>query len=207
MNSASMSRSSSPTRLTLLPPIAWVRTVALAALGLVGLGCGNRDQDRQRRFDWVHEQTATNKLYVREFLSRSGDLEFYDGWYPVESDPKTGGAWRWMERRSITRLHTTVGGATTPRDMELKVFGWVLHEDVGFRKIVMDFSVNGHVLDRFDPPTGSFEHAIVVPKWLLEQSDWVDFVITVSNTARPKGDWRDLGFATSGFHWTPVGGS
>lgn len=191
-----MSRSSSPSRLTL---------VVLAACALLLGGCKNRDQDRQRRFDWIHEQTGANKMYVREFLSRSGDYEFADGWYPVEADVKTGGSWRWMERRGIIRLRTTIGDAKTPSDMEMKLFGWVPWEHVGLRYIQMEFAVNGHVLGRYDPPKGSFEHTLFVPRWLLENDDWVDFVITVTHTARPNGDWRDLGFGTSGFHWTPVG--
>lgn len=180
---------------------------ALLLVSLLSLvsGCKNRDQDRQRRFDWIHQQSAANKMYVREFLSHSGDYEFGDGWYPVEADPKNGNSWRWMERRGIIKLRTTIGEAKTPpSDMEMKLFGWVPWEHVGLRYIQMEFAVNGHVLGRYDPPKGSFEHVVFVPKWLLENSDEVDFVITVTHTARPPGDWRDLGFGTSGFHWTPV---
>jgi hypothetical protein len=200
MNCAPMTRSSS---------VALAVALALALSITMGgtLGCGNRDQDRQRRFDWMQKQTADNKLYVRHFLSRPGEYEFGDGWYPVEADTKTGGSWRWMEKRAIIQLRTKPGGATEARDMELKLFGWVPYEHVGFRQLMMEFAVNGHVLDRFDPPKTSFEHSIIVPRALLEHGDWVDFVITVANTARPTGDWRDLGFGTSGFHWTPVGGS
>jgi hypothetical protein len=196
MNGASMTRSALPC------------AVALASLALASTGCGNVDQDKPRRVAWIHAQTAKDKLYVREFLNSAAfdDYEFYDGWYPAENDPQTGNAWRWMQRRGIVRVRTTTGGAASPVDMDMRVFGWVPQEHVGYRKIVMEFSANGHVLDRFDPPKGSFEHSIIVPKSLLENSDWVDFTITVSNTARPAGDWRDLGFGTTGFHWTPVGG-
>jgi hypothetical protein len=179
----------------------------LAACALGAVSCKHRDQDSKRRFEWIREQTAANKLYVRDVLTRTGYYEFYDGWYPPENDPKSNNAWRWMDKRGIVRMRTTIGEDKTPRDMELKIFGWVPQEHVGFRKIILEFSVNGHVLGRFDPPKGSFEHTIFVPRWLLEHGDWVDFVITASNTARPNGDWRDLGFATTGFHWTPVGGS
>lgn len=182
--------------------------LGLAALGLASAGCkGNRDQDWKRRPEWIREQTVANKLFVRDVVTRTGHYEFYDGWYPPENDPKSNNAWRWMEKRGIVRMRTTIGEDKTPRDMELKIFGWVPQEHVGLRKIVLEFMVNGHVLGRFDPPKGSFEHTIFVPRWLLEHGDWVDFVITASNTARPNGDWRDLGFATTGFQWTPVGGS
>lgn len=181
--------------------------LALAVMVLACFGCGARDQDRQRRFDWMQKQTGEHNLHVRHFLSRPGEHEFGDGWYPVEADIKTGNAWRWMDRRAIIALRTKPGGAREARDMEMKLFGWVPHEHVGLRRLVMEFAINGHVLDRFEPPKTSFERSIVVPRSLLEQSEWVDFVITVANTARPTGDWRELGFATSGFHWAPVGGS
>lgn len=167
-----------------------------------------RDQDIDRRPAWVNAQTAQKKLFLRDLLSRGGDwFEFYDGWYPAEADPKTGSAWRWMDKRGIIRLQTKTEGVPRARDMELRIYGWVPTENLGFRKIQLEFAVNGHVLERFDPPTGPFEHAILVPRFLLDRSDWVDFVIASTNTARPNGDWRDLGFATTGFHWTPAGGS
>lgn len=169
-----------------------------------GRGRGRGDQDAERRPQWIHEQTAANNRYVLDFLNRPGDIEFYDGWYAVEHDKNTGGAWRWMDRRGIVRLATKVHGLAQARDMELKVFGWVLHEDAGYRKLQMEFAINGHVLERFDPPRGSFEHVIFVPRWLLEHSAKVDFVITVTHALHPRGDWRELGFATTGFHWTPV---
>jgi len=177
--------------------------ISVALLASALCGC-SRDQDEKRRAAWIHEQTAANNLYLLDFLNRPGEVEFYDGWYNVEHDPKTGGAWRWMERRGIVRLVTKPQGLKQAQDMELKIFGWVPHEHVGFRTLGMEFSVNGHVLGRFDPPKGPFEHTIFVPRWLLEHSARVDFVITVANTARPNGDWRDLGFASTGFHWKPV---
>ena len=189
--------------------------LGLASCAALLAGCHSRDgvreppdQDFERRPAWVNAQTAEKKLFVRDFLSRGSDwYEFYDGWYPAESDAKSGGAWRWMEKRGIVRLQTKTQGVTRARAMELRLFGWVPDDQVGFRKIQLEFAVNGHVLERFDPPHGPFEHPILVPRELLDYSDWVDFVITSTNTARPNGDWRDLGFATTGFHWTPAGGS
>ncbi len=192
-----MSRSASPARLVLV-------SVGVLGACLLLVGCKSRDQDRQRRFDWVMQQTISNNLHVRQFLSRQGDYEYADGWFPVETDPKNGNAWRWMERRGIIRLRTTVGDAPA-RDMNLRLFGAVPWELIGDRFIEMEFAVNGHVLGRFDPPKGNFEHDIFVPRWLLEQSEMVDFVIAVTHTGRAPGDWRDVGFVTTGFHWTPVG--
>jgi hypothetical protein len=192
-----------------MPPSssAMMNGVVAAVFGVLAVGCAKpHDQDIDRRPVWVHEQTVANNLWVREILTRPDKNEFYDGWYPVEFDPKTGGAWRWMEKRGIIRLRTRIDGAPAI-DMQMKLFGWVPHEHVGLRVIQMELMANGHVLERFDPPKGTFEHSVIVPKWLLSQSEYIDFTITVTNTGRPGGDWRDLGFATTGFHWTPAGGS
>jgi hypothetical protein len=174
-----------------------------AILCTAGTGCkGAGDADARERPAWVHDQTVKNHCYLREFLNGTGDMQFYDGWYAIENDPKTGGAWRWMDRRGIVRMRTPGRDA---KDMKLTVFGWVPFDDVGFRAIHMEFAINGHVLDRFEPVSAApFEHTFVVPQWLITASDWVDLSITVSNTAKPRGDWRDLGFATTGIVWKPA---
>lgn len=181
----------------------WPSVALLSVSALTG--CQSRgDADVQRRHQWVQQQTQATNRNLLEYLNRAGDIEFVDGWYPVESDPKTGGAWRWMSGRGITRLASRPGGRADVTDMELKIFGWGPHEHLGVLPFEMEFSVNGHVLGRFVPPKGSFEHVIVVPRYLLERSSHVDFVITVTNAAHPNGDARELGFATTGFHWTPA---
>jgi hypothetical protein len=185
--------------------------MALPLAGLAGAGCGGpaRDQDSERRPAWINAQTAKNNLFLRDFLTRPADwYEFYDGWYPAEQDAKTGSAWRWMEHRGIIRLNVHAGGARQPCDMKLELFGWVPLDHVGFRSAQLEFMVNGHVLGRLAPPDSHpFTHTLVVPAHLLERSDWVDLVITTTNAPHPNGDWRELGFATTGFHWTPVGGT
>jgi len=179
-------------------------TLALA----VGLGaaCKPPSQDREARQRWVHEQAGEHQWYVREALNGTGDIDYYDGWYPPENDPKSGGAWRWMAKRGIVQLRTHAGVAAgaPATDMTITVYGWVPWEDVGVRTNTLEFAVNGHVLETFDPPHESFVHTIFVPRFLLEKSDWVDFVITAANTAQPRGDWRDLGFCTTGFIWKPA---
>jgi hypothetical protein len=172
-------------------------------------GRGSRDEDVQRRADWIAGQTTSNKLWVRDLLSRAGDSDFhdaifYDGWYPTESDAKTGGAWRWMGKHGVIRLRTKPGGARTASDMHLKLFGWVPHDLMPVHQLRLELAVNGHILGRIDPPAHAFEHTVAVPRSLLDNSDWVDFSITVTNTIMPSGDWRDLGFATTGFQWTPI---
>lgn len=176
---------------------SWLLAVVVCA---GGTGCKSAgDADLRERPAWLHEQTVKNHCYLREFLNGTPDLQFYDGWYPLENDPKTGGAWRWMEKRGIVRMRAT------GKEMKLTVYGWVPFDDVGFRAIHMEFAVNGHVLDRYEPTSSaSFEHSFVVPRWLLAASKWVDLSITVSNTGKPRGDWRDLGFATTGIVWKPT---
>jgi len=172
-------------------------------------GRGSRDEDVQRRADWIAAHTASNKLWVRDFLTRAGDSDFhdalfYDGWYPTENDPKTGGAWRWMGKHGVIRLRTRTGGAREASDMELKLFGWAPYELMPIHLLRLELAVNGHILGRVDAPARAFEHTVIVPKSLLDNSDWVDFTITAANTIMPGGDGRELGFATTGFQWTPV---
>lgn len=183
-----------------------IGVIALVSAALSGCDGGQTDDSDLRR-RWVHEQAVNYGMPLREALNGSAEIRYYDGWYNLEHDPKTGGAWRWMDKRGTIRLRTKPFGLHEATDMELHVYGWVPHEDVAFRACHLEFSINGHVLSHFEPPPRSFEHTIIVPRWLLANSDWVDFVITAANTARPRGDWRDLGFATTGFIWKPVGSS
>lgn len=182
-----------------------MRTRLVAAVALVVSACRPAvDDDRAARASWVQQQTAAHDWYVRDVLNGTSDVDFYDGWYAPENDPKTGGAWRWMARRGIVRLRARVNGAPTAVDMSLTINGWVPWQDVGLRTTTLQVAVNGHVLETFDPPHETFAHSVFVPRFLLEKSDWVDLVITAANTARPRGDWRDLGFCTTGFLWKPA---
>ena len=62
-----------------------------AVLCTAGTGCkAAEDVDAKERPAWVHEQAGKNHCYLREFLNGNADMQFYDGWYPLESDPKTG---------------------------------------------------------------------------------------------------------------------
>jgi hypothetical protein len=186
--------------------------VSWLTYGLLGLlvppligGCGGKgDPDVERRREWLARRTEAEKAYLQAVLNGTDDIQFYDGWYNLEHDPKTHGAWRWMGRRGIVRLRTKLGGVPTAQDMELHVFGWVPHEHAPLRQLQMELAINGQVLERFDPPPAAFEHVLLVPKQLLEHSEWVDFAITVANAPRPPGDGRELGFSTTGFHWKPA---
>jgi hypothetical protein len=188
---------------------SWVLLAATVAVSCRPQGPSPEDPEAPARRQWVHEQTAAHNVYLREFLNGTPEMQFYDGWYDIENDADTGGAWRWQGGRSITRLRTTPGGTTGPAtDMRLIVYGWVPYEnaeELRFRSLQMEFAVNGHVLERWDPPPKEFSHSLFVPKELLDHSDWVDFAITVANTVHTRGDWRDLGFATTGFVWKQAG--
>jgi hypothetical protein len=182
------------------------RALVLGAASVFASGCrSSSDPDAEARAKWIATQASSRNWHLRAFLNGTPDMQFYDGWYNIETDPSTGGAWRWMDKKGIVRLRTRLGSSRA-QDMELSLYGWVPHEHVGLRTNHMEFAINGHVIGRFEPPRRSFEHKLFVPRWLLEQSDWVDFTITVANTARPPRDWRDLGFATTGFVWKPVAG-
>jgi hypothetical protein len=183
------------------------RILAALAASTFLIGCREDvDTDRGIRAKWLLELNEDAGVGLRAVLNGTAEVDYYDGWYPLEYDPKTNGAWRWMGQRGILQLRTKPGGARQARDMELHVFGWVPMESVGFRTCHLEFSLNGHVLGRFEPTSPKlFEHTLFVPRWLLEKADWVDFVITTANTARPAGEWRDLGFATTGFIWKEAG--
>jgi hypothetical protein len=180
---------------------AWPTFVAACALG----ACGRHgaDPDTKLRDQWISHETAAHAVYLRRFLNGTGDTVYFDGWYPLENDPKTGAAWRWMKERSITRLYT---GAPDARDMIITIYGWTAAKDLWPRTDYMDFSVNGYLLEHFEPPKGSFQHSIFVPRFLLEHSSWVDFVIKVANSVIPRGDWREIAFATTGIVWKRADG-
>lgn len=182
--------------------VSWM---ILAVVAFVG--CAERpDVDRDARPAWRRKQATDHKMLLRDVLNGTPDVDFYDGWYAIENDPNTGGAWRWMGKRGVVRFRTHPG-ADEAVDVELQIHGWAPVEHVGFRTCHMEFAVNGHVLDRFEPPKGTFVRTIFVPRFLLASSEWVDLAISVANTARPTGEWRDLGFATTGFIWRPLGKS
>lgn len=182
-----------------VPKLAVAGALALA-LG----GCRGADDEARERSSWIHARVGEHSWYVREALNGTANIDYFDGWYTPEHDPTTGGGWRWMDRRSITRLRTRIDGASEPRDMTLTIYGWTPWKDMDLRTSRLEFTVNGHVLETFDPPHESFVHELFVPKGLLGDAEWVDFVITAANTAQPRGDWRDLGFCTTGFLWTPA---
>jgi len=180
-----------------------MRSVLAIAAAASFAACRSAPDDAAARAAWVHARVGERHWYVREALNGTSDVRYYDGWYAPESDPSTGGGWRWMSKRGIVRLRARAGTAEA-HDMTITVYGWVPWKDVGLRTTTLEFAVNGHVLETFDPPHETFAHTIFVPRFLLEHGDWVDFTITAANTARPRGDWRDLGFCTTGFTWKPA---
>jgi hypothetical protein len=177
--------------------------VSFAAVLLFGCGEKKEDRDFYARRQWLAEKAFAHDTHLRAFLNGTRDMVFYDGWYGIEHDPATNSAWRWMSEKGIVRFRTRPEGRPLS-DVEVKVHGWVPYEHVGARSTTLYFRVNGHELERFEPPRRPFEHTVFVPRWLLENTEWVDFTIIAANTARPREDWRDLGFATTGLLWTPI---
>ena len=186
---------------------------ASLAFGLVAallVGCKSRgDDDADRRLAWIAEKTRADESWGHDFLRRAGDSKyhdaiFYDGWSAAELNPNTKFAWRSAGRRGIIRLRTKTNGDSVARDMDLELTGFVPHEHMSVSRLQLEFAVNGHVVNRFDPPAETFTHHIFVPHWLLDHSEWVDFSITAANVVSLPGDWRELGFATTGFRWLPA---
>lgn len=184
-------RAALSTRLALMVPLFVVAAVATA--------CKQGDPDEPARTRWLDERTASRKVFLRRVLKGTPDIRYSDGWYPLESDPTTGSAWRWQEKKSRTRFRVS---SIPPGDpVRLSVFGWTDFAHLDVRSSHLDFYVNGVRIDRFDPPPASFEHVLLIPRRLIGGGEWVDLDILAANTARPSGEWRDLGFATTGFLW------
>jgi hypothetical protein len=192
--------------------------IVISLLGAASSGCETSRRDPRAKYvsaedtpagqirrAWVHDETASRNWYLRDFLNGIRDIEFFDGWYDPEFDQARSAAWRWMERRGIIRLRTRIDGQADFQDMALTVHGWLpSRARLGPRGRGMEFAVNGRVLAYYAAPEGAFEYTLRVPKELLTESEFVDFAITVANAAPPSGgDWRDLGFCTTGVVWKP----
>lgn len=182
-------------------------TVATCVLGASFLGaCSTErvDADRESRATWLAAIGADAGVGLRQFLNGNENVRYYRGFYPMDWDKS--GAWRWMGRKGIIQLRTNPDHYPKVIDMQIEIFGWVPFDDSLIKKYHFEYSVNGHVLDEYDPDSAKlFSRKIFVPKELLEHSEWVDFVVNVSETYRPAGDTRDIGFATTGVFWTPAG--
>jgi hypothetical protein len=169
--------------------------VALAA------GCSPQLSQSEARQAWVAEQSQKRPIdALRLALNGTRDVDFLDGWYAVEHDVESGRAWRWAGRRAIVRLRL-LGGAAPLGDMELSVHGWLPHEHLGLAARRLTSFVNGHMLDEFEPPSDRFVRTFIVPEQLLSVGEPIELALVVANTARPQGDGRELGFATSGITW------
>lgn len=176
---------------------------ALLLLLAVAPACKRPDPDEANRRVWLEDLTKSRQVVLRQVLNGNGGTWFYDGWFPIESDPKTGGAWRWQEKKSTTRFRTSTIPPGDP--VRLSVFGWTDYSHLDVRTSHLDFFANGVRVDRFDTPATSFEHVVTIPRRLIGNDEWFDFSIVAANTAKPAGEWRDLGFATTGFIWRPEG--
>lgn len=181
----------------------YARVVLLATLVA---GCGERvDPEATARETWLRAMSEDAGAGLRSVLNGNENVRFYSGWYTLEADSKSGNAWRWTGRKGILQLRTKPDHYPRAIDMQVEIFGWVPFDDSGLKTFHMEFSVNGHILDRYEPESSKlFSRKVFVPHQLLDHADWVDFVVNVSSTVQPVGDWRHLGFATTGLFWTPA---
>lgn len=186
------------------PAVAHVFRRAVAFISvLCAMGCGERaEREDPAKDKWLAARKAEEHRELAVHLEGDRYLRFDDGWYPEEHDRDGGGAWRWMGRRGIVRMRLR-GPAM---DLKMSVFGWVPYDDMfDARTLHMQFEVNGHVVDTFIPPHGTFQHDVIIPRALIGDGPEFDVAIDVANVVRPRGDWRELGFATTGIFLAPVG--
>jgi hypothetical protein len=179
---------------------AW-RTVALAVA--LGAGCSAPQSQRDRSEARVQERAPETPVDAQRLaLSGTSEIEYVEGWFPVEHDAER--AWRWMGKRAVVRLRLA-GAAAGPRsDVALTVLGWVPHEYLGGAARELRFDVGGQRLDTFEAPADRFEHTFTVPAALLDTEGRIELAIEAANAVKPPGDERELGFATSGFTWQPA---
>lgn len=156
-----------------------------------------------RRDAWVQERAAKGPVDAQRLaLNGSAEIEYLEGWFPVEHDTER--AWRWMGKRALVRLQLSspaASGSAARSDIALTIHGWVPHEFLGDAARELRIDVNGHRLDTFEAPAERFEHTLSVPAALLDSEGRVELAIEVANTVKPPRDERELGFATSGFTW------
>jgi hypothetical protein len=163
--------------------------------------CSPQKSQSEARRAWVTEQSRQRPVDALCLaLNGTRDMDFLDGWYPVEHDVEEARAWRWMARRAVVRLRLLA--AAEPRsDMALTFHGWLPHEHLGLAAQRLTSVVNGHVLDELEPPSARFVHTFVVPERLIGMDRSIELAFVVANTVEPKGDDRELGFAMSELSW------
>lgn len=183
----------------------FVLVTPIVSLLLGTSACGTKaerdEHDDHVKRQWLNARSAEEHRELVVHLNGDRSRRFDDGWYTTEHERDGGGAWRWMGHHAIVRMQVPA----KPADMKLSLYGWVPYGDMqDARTLQMQIAVEGHVLDTFFPPRGNFKREVLVPRAVLGEGGLVDVGLTVSNTVRPPGDWRDLGFATTGIFLAPA---
>jgi MFS family permease len=123
--------------------------------------------------------------------------QFLDGWYAAENDGAT--SWRWMSRRSLTRLPPQESPAELQLTFELPV-------DVTPVPTVR-LTLNGMVIDQFRGEQSMIERRVVVANAHDDRPN--DLVIETDQVINPKArgmsdDPRDLGLRLLDIRWEPA---
>ena len=119
----------------------------------------------------------------------SSSVTFGDGWYGEESSDVD--VWRWMGRRSVTRL----APISRPGDLLLRLY-FPLD---GLRKPpLITISLNGSVLERFTPAEAIVERKYALPPSAQKPSE---LVIETDEVVQPRGDPRPLGVRLDRITW------
>jgi hypothetical protein len=113
-----------------------------------------------------------------------------------------------MGKRALVRLklaNSPSGAGPAARGgLALDISGWLPHEHLGSAARELQFEVNGHRMTRFEAPADRFVFTLAVPEALLGTGGWVELAVVATNTVKPTGDERELGFAMSGVSWARV---
>jgi hypothetical protein len=132
---------------------------------------------------------ARHRFFEISVRPLASAVTFGDGWYGEESSDVE--VWRWMGRRSVTRLAALEGGG----DLHL---GLYVPLD-GLRKPpVVTISANGSVLERF-----TATEAIVERNYSMSAGGTraVELVLETDQVVRPEGDPRELGLRLQRLTW------
>jgi len=119
----------------------------------------------------------------------SSAVTFGDGWYGEESSDTA--VWRWMGRRSVTRLAPLAGRGTLRTKFYVPLDGLT-------KPPVVTVSFNGEVIERFTATTADIDK-----RWTVNsrQGQPNELVIETDGVVKPGGDPRELGLQLQALTW------
>jgi len=148
-------------------------------------------------FFWPHDRLwkiARRRYFETTVLPLTERFEFGEGWYGEEGSD--GHLWRWMARRSVTRLPQFGGRARLAIDFNVPLQSLPAPPHV-------TVALNGAVVDRFTATEPELERSYLVDSRSERPNE---LVIETDRTFRPSptGDTRELGLEVVGIRWMPV---